>query len=149
MTCCPVNTTGCPETSSCNFAKATRLPLSVSAPTNSDSRITVVRKGLKAPIWRKYSENATRADAAPPSPLYRATIWGMAVILTSCEAKMPTVAPIATPRAIQRKSVMPPPSSVTPTASSMATAENRLPRGAVSGELSILMPMMNSTAESR
>ena len=84
------------------------------------------------------------ATAPPPTPLNRATICGIAVIRTLSAAGMPTAMPMTRPRAI-RNGVPEPEktcgvSSVATTAIAMPVAAIRLPRTAVRGPVSPLIP---------
>ena len=84
------------------------------------------------------------ATAPPPTPLNKATICGIWVICTLRAAGTPTATPIATPSAISH-GVEPPlstcgVSSVATTATAMPAAAILLPRTAVLGPVSPLIP---------
>ena len=84
------------------------------------------------------------ATAPPPTPLKSATICGIAVIFTLRAAGIPTAAPIATPAMISHTVAdpwnSPLRSSVATTANAIPTAAVWLPRTAVRGPVSPLIP---------
>ena len=67
--CCPLKVTALPETIPCNFPNAIKLPEKVKVPINTLRQIIKLKSSIL-----KNSEDATKADAAPPKPLKIATI---------------------------------------------------------------------------
>ena len=92
-----------------NFIIASKLPVKVTQPTKAESPIAIHAtlssnqpKSLHSPlsINLKTSEAATRALAAPPKPLKRATISGIPVICTLTAITYPIKAPNPSPAPI-------------------------------------------------
>jgi hypothetical protein len=94
--------------------------------------------------WWRYSIQAMIATAPPPTPLNSATIWGMAVIRTFSAAGIPIAVPRTSPSAISHGVLDPDStcgvSSVATTAIAIPVAAILLPRTAVRGPVSPLMP---------
>ena len=67
----------------CNFPAAIKLPEKVTAPTTI-AIAAVVNTNLppKSPIGPINVRRPTTAEAAPPSPFKRATVWGIEIIST-------------------------------------------------------------------
>ncbi len=97
-----------------------------------------------SPSEVRSSTAATAAAAPPPIPLNIATIWGIAVILTTRAQYHPPRPPIATPAKIQRKFESPGLRNVTATAMSIASPAYMIPRRAVVGPLIALRPRMKT-----
>ena len=89
----------------------------------------------------------TSAEANPPNPLNRATICGIAVILTSLAIEIPIVEPIISPIIIQEIFSVELSKIVTKIAINIAEEEIRFPDLAVLGELSFFIPITNNTEE--
>ncbi len=94
--------------------------------------------------WWRYSTQAMSATAPPPTPLKMATICGIAVMRTFSAAGTPMAVPMTTPRMISQ-TVLEPWNSpfcsrVATTAMAMPTAAIWLPRTAVRGPVSPVMP---------
>ena len=85
-----------------------------------------------------YSDHAIRKVASPPKPLNKATISGIEVIFTFKAISEPTIAPRPIP-AIRIKGFVTF-IKVTRTATSIASADKKLPLTAVSSFPSIFMP---------
>ena len=146
-TCWPGTLTGWPEISPWSFPKAMFEPQNEIEPTTIENRIgTKVSRGIEPPNARSWRNSAHEisATAPPPTPLYSATICGIAVICTRCEAITPTAVPIASPVTMRPQLPMPSSSSVVTTAIAMPTAAIRLPCLAVVGWVPRLTPMMKS-----
>ena len=94
--------------------------------------------------WWRYSTQAMIATAPPPTPLNSATICGIAVIRTLRAAGSPIAVPITSPSAINHGVLEPLStcgvSSVATTAIAIPTAAILLPRTAVRGPVSPLIP---------
>jgi hypothetical protein len=91
---------GRPGRISWSFPKAMFEPQKEIEPMIAANRIGIrVRSARSPPEWRK-SAHEMSATAPPPTPLKRATIWGIAVIRTLRAAGIPTAVPIAIPSAI-------------------------------------------------
>ena len=109
------------------------------------------------PSWLARVENsrlATSAAAPPPRPLKSATICGIAVIFTEYAPIAPMTSPIddadGDERVIETPALRPDivagrVYAASSNAMNMPAAATRLPRRAVFGERSSLMPMMNRT----
>ena len=87
-----------------NLAKATRLPVSVTAPIKPEAasaKLTSMGIGASGvPNATTYAP-ATRKDAAPPSPLNSATSSGIASSFTVFANQTPMPVPISTPTKIR------------------------------------------------
>ena len=94
--------------------------------------------------WWRYSIQAMIATAPPPTPLNSATICGIAVMRTLRAAGTPIAIPMTMPSAINQGVLEPLKtcgvSSVATTAIAMPMAAILLPRTAVRGPVSPLMP---------
>jgi hypothetical protein len=86
---------------------------------------------------------------APPMPLKRETIWGMAVIFTVLARSQPGMVPMTMARMIHPKLPMPGWRKVPPRASAMPIAASMLPERAVRGELSRFNPKMKRSEARR
>ena len=96
----------------------------------------------------KNSEEATKADAAPPRPLKIATIWGISVIWTLVAKIAPITAPTPTPTSIKVKSnSFPGYVKVAIIAINIPNEDNKLPLLAVLGCDNLLIPKIKATAE--
>src|SRR5258708_7165886 len=126
-------------------------------PANEIDPITMLktlgRATSKAGCWPKLSSSATATSAAapPPTPLKRATIWGIAVIFTMRAPKLPAAPPITTPIAMM---ITPAVvkwrwGTVAASAITIPTAAMRFPLRAPLGELSCFNPRMKQTAATR
>ncbi len=143
---------GRPVISSWSFANAIREPEKLTAPmTHASSVGSSVSSGISpaSGISSWYSDSATAATAPPPTPLNRATICGIAVIFTARAETTPITVPSAMPRMIRPKFSISGSSSVATTAINIPIAASTLPRRAVRGWLSPLMPRMNRTDATR
>ena len=141
---------------------ASNDPVRVIQPTNADSPAATIITSNSKPVgnssvsssmYFQDSERATKADAAPPKPLNKATISGIPVISTRTAMIQPINAPRSKPLPIKIQPSIPSPNSicrtVVRTATNIPMAPNWLPRGAVLGWDSLLRPKMNKTAENR
>ena len=92
----------------------------------------------------RYSTHAISATAPPPTPLNSATICGIAVIFTLRAAGTPTAVPITSPARISQTVAEPWNSplrnSVATTATAIPVAAILLPRTAVRGPVSPIIP---------
>ena len=103
---------GSPRIVPLSLRKATRLPLNVTPPMSSESAIitaavvpivsATVPVAPASTVSSHCVETATRAEAAPPKPLNRATISGICVICTRTAQNQPTTEPTTSPPRIQR-----------------------------------------------
>jgi len=96
------------------------------------------------PKWWRYSIHAISATAPPPTPLNSATICGIPVMRTLRAAGTPTAIPITSPSAISHGVLEPLStclvSSVAMNAIAIPVAAILLPRTAVRGPVSPLIP---------
>jgi len=98
---------------------------------------------------RRYSAEATSAEAAPPKPFNKATICGMAVICTVRAKTAPMAEPMMMPMMMSSKPRMLRSKAVVMMATNIPIAATVLPERAVAGWLSRLRPKMKQTAASR
>src|SRR2546430_17212242 len=80
---------GVPVIKACSLDKATRLPAKDTEPITMLKTLGKARANGGCEPCKSSSETATSAAAPPPTPLKRATICGMAVILTRRAPKGP------------------------------------------------------------
>jgi hypothetical protein len=133
---------------SASLPNATRLPQNVTVPISPDAAVaTSGCISIRPPVCMK-SAPATSVDAMPPNPLKIATISGMPVIGTRAAAIAPITLPTTTPARMNGND-SPSAISVAITASSIPAAPSALPRTAVRGWVSPLMPKMNRTEATR
>ena len=102
------------------------------------------RSGQPPPNACRYSTHAINATAPPPTPLKIATICGIAVIFTLRAAGIPIAVPITAPSRISQTVLdwlnSPLRSSVAITAIAIPVAAILLPRTAVRGPVSPVIP---------
>ena len=145
MSLWPFQITGRPLMILCSLPPAIREPVRVIMPTARAMAPVIRAKRFMLSRGRKIRvARATRAEAAPPKPLNRATISGISIILMRAAQSRPTTRPIAvTIRQSQRSeglSKMPAWNSVRTMAAAMQRAESRLPVTAVLTLLIRAMP---------
>ena len=143
----PGSLIGRPGRISWSFPNAMFDPQNETDPTiaaNSDRDLDLsAQYDRRRSAWR-YSIHAMIATAPPPTPLNSATICGIAVICTLRAAGTPTAVPITSPSAISHGVLDPRStcgvSSVATIAIAIPTAAILLPRTAVRGPVSPLIP---------
>ncbi len=129
---------GVPVISAWSLAKAIRLPAKETEPITMLKTLGKTSAKGGCELCSRSSETATRAAAPPPTPLKRATICGMAVILTRRAPRAPMGIPIKRPISVitMPASVKCSSGIVASNAIAMPTAAIWLPRRALRGELS-------------
>ena len=149
----PGSLIGRPGSSPCSLPKAMPDPQNEIEPTIAPNSSKISDRSGKLPtagLWMpginpcRYSTQAINATAPPPTPLKIATICGIAVIFTLRAAGIPIAVPIATPAMINQTVAepwnAPGRSSVAITAIAIPVAAILLPRTAVRGPVSPLIP---------
>ena len=137
-------------------------PVRVIQPTSADSPAATIMTvnssvpststSLGVSMNLQISESATRADAAPPNPLKRATSSGIPVISTRTAIHRPMSDPITSPEPMRTHSIPSPRPIcriVVTTATSIPSAPSWFPNGAVRGCPNFLSPKINNAAERR
>ncbi len=130
----PGKTIGRPRTSSWSFAKATSEPANEIEPMSAESEIERASSQTRSPPVSWNSASAMSAAAPPPTPLNRATICGIAVILTLRAPTRPATLPIAAATTIRAQFEIPSTRSVVAIATIIPTPPSQFPRRACFGD---------------
>ena len=110
---------------------ASKDPVRVIQPTNAESPAATTMTSSSRPvgissvsssIYFQDSDRATKADAAPPNPLNKATISGIPVISTRTAITQPIKPPKSNPLPIKIQPSIPSPSSICRTVVRTATS---------------------------